>query len=274
MSYPTCARKPARWPSRHRLPRRTPTTEVDHEDQGDRPLQAGRDPRLVCERLVSSLAAPIAVKRRGTELTLVLFAVVLTLVAFTSVSAAYTDALPSGLLEDGLGFAALALAAHFAVRRLAPYADPVLLPAAIALNGLGLVLIHRLGPRLHHPRARRRSVGRPGRRAAAAGLDRDRHHRLRRGARRRARPSPAAVADLHRDGGRPRSARAAGAAAGQPQHGQRRPDLGPFRRLLLPAGRARQARARDLLRRLPGPKARRPRTRRAPLPRVDVAARP
>jgi cell division protein FtsW (lipid II flippase) len=93
---------------------------------------------------VSSLAAPIGTTRRGTELTLVLFAVVLTLVAFTSVSAAYTDALPSGLLEDGLGFAALALAAHVAVRRLAPYADPVLLPAGVALNGIGLVLIHRL----------------------------------------------------------------------------------------------------------------------------------
>jgi cell division protein FtsW (lipid II flippase) len=98
----------------------------------------------VREQLVSAAAAPIGQARRGTELTLVLFAVVLTLVAFTSVSAAYTDALPSGLLEDGIGFAALVVAAHIAVRRLAPYADPVLLPAAVALNGLGLVLIHRL----------------------------------------------------------------------------------------------------------------------------------
>jgi cell division protein FtsW (lipid II flippase) len=82
--------------------------------------------------------------RRGTELVLVIFGVVLTLVCFTSVSAAYTDQLPSGLLEDGLGFAALAIGTHLAVRRLAPYADPVLLPAAVTLNGIGLVLIHRL----------------------------------------------------------------------------------------------------------------------------------
>lgn len=73
-----------------------------------------------------------------------LFGVVLTLVAFTSVSAARSSRLPSGLLEDGLGFTALVLVAHVAVRRLAPYADPVLLPAAVGLNGLGLVLIHRL----------------------------------------------------------------------------------------------------------------------------------
>jgi cell division protein FtsW (lipid II flippase) len=93
---------------------------------------------------VSALVTPVGDKRRGTELVLVIFGVVLTLVCFTSVSAAYTDALPTGLLEDGLGFTALALAAHLAVRWLAPYADPVLLPAAITLNGIGLVLIHRL----------------------------------------------------------------------------------------------------------------------------------
>jgi cell division protein FtsW (lipid II flippase) len=92
-----------------------------------------------------SVAAPVAPSsRRGTELALVLLAVVLTLTAFTSVSAAESSALPSGLLTDGLGFTALAVLTHLAVRRLAPYADPVLLPAAIALNGLGLVLIHRL----------------------------------------------------------------------------------------------------------------------------------
>ncbi len=30
------------------------------------------------------------------------------------------------------------------IRRVAPYADPVLLPIAVLLNGLGLVMIHRL----------------------------------------------------------------------------------------------------------------------------------
>ncbi len=39
---------------------------------------------------------------------------------------------------------ALAVAAHLAVRRWAPAADPVLLPVAVAINGIGLVLIRRL----------------------------------------------------------------------------------------------------------------------------------
>ena len=93
---------------------------------------------------MSGLTAAPPSTRRGTELALVLLAVVLTLTAFTSVSAAESSALPSGLLTDGLGFTAVAVLTHLAVRRLAPYADPVLLPAAIALNGLGLVVIHRL----------------------------------------------------------------------------------------------------------------------------------
>ena len=38
----------------------------------------------------------------------------------------------------------LMLAAHLAVRRFAPYADPLLLPLAALLNGLGIVMIYRL----------------------------------------------------------------------------------------------------------------------------------
>jgi cell division protein FtsW (lipid II flippase) len=93
---------------------------------------------------VAAPGLPSGEKRGGTELTLVIFAVVLTGLAFTSVSSAYSNALPSGLVQDGIAFAALAIAAHIAVRIFAPFADPVLLPAAVALNGLGLVLIHRL----------------------------------------------------------------------------------------------------------------------------------
>jgi cell division protein FtsW (lipid II flippase) len=93
---------------------------------------------------MTDVLLPVGEKRRSTELALIGFSAVLTLVAFTSVSAAYSNKLPSGLVEDGIGFIVVSLVAHYAVRRFAPYADPVLLPAAIALNGLGLVLIHRL----------------------------------------------------------------------------------------------------------------------------------
>jgi cell division protein FtsW (lipid II flippase) len=41
-------------------------------------------------------------------------------------------------------YALVMLAAHVAVRRFAPYADPLLLPLAALLNGLGIVMIYRL----------------------------------------------------------------------------------------------------------------------------------
>ena len=43
-----------------------------------------------------------------------------------------------------MAFLALFGAAHLAIRRYAPYADPLLLPVVALLNGLGLVMIHRL----------------------------------------------------------------------------------------------------------------------------------
>jgi cell division protein FtsW (lipid II flippase) len=48
------------------------------------------------------------------------------------------------LLWVGLAYLALFAIAHLAVRRFAPFADPLVLPCVALLNGLGLVMIHRL----------------------------------------------------------------------------------------------------------------------------------
>jgi len=82
--------------------------------------------------------------RRGTELALIIFGLVITLVAFAQLGFAHNAHLPTGMVTYGLGFAVLFGIAHGAVRWLAPYADPVLLPLAVVLNGIGLVLIYRL----------------------------------------------------------------------------------------------------------------------------------
>ncbi len=82
--------------------------------------------------------------RRGTELLMLAFAVVTVLFAYASVGFGMNGRLPPGILTYGASFAVLMLIAHLAVRRLAPWADPLLLPLAALLNGLGIVMIYRL----------------------------------------------------------------------------------------------------------------------------------
>ena len=82
--------------------------------------------------------------RRNAELSLLFFATGITAVALLIVEANQERGVSWDLLTYTLAFLTLFVCAHLAVRRFAPYADPVLLPVVALLNGLGLVLIHRL----------------------------------------------------------------------------------------------------------------------------------
>ncbi|WP_079065030.1 FtsW/RodA/SpoVE family cell cycle protein [Streptomyces olivochromogenes] len=83
-------------------------------------------------------------RRRGIEFTLIVMAVLLSVFGYCAVAYARHTALPPGAAVYGAGLGVLAVLAHVAVRLRAPYADPLLLPIAVLLNGLGLVLIYRL----------------------------------------------------------------------------------------------------------------------------------
>ncbi|MGW0824595.1 FtsW/RodA/SpoVE family cell cycle protein [Streptomyces sp. NPDC002845] len=83
-------------------------------------------------------------RRRGVEFALIVVAVLLSVYGYCAVGLAKNGTLPPGAAGYGAGLGVLALLAHFAVRFRAPYADPLLLPIAVLLNGLGLVLIYRL----------------------------------------------------------------------------------------------------------------------------------
>ncbi len=71
-------------------------------------------------------------------------AVLLSVFGYCNVGLAQHGTLPPGAAGYGAGLGVLALLAHLAVRLRAPYADPLLLPIGVLLNGLGLVLIYRL----------------------------------------------------------------------------------------------------------------------------------
>jgi len=82
--------------------------------------------------------------RRRTEVLMLAFAVAVVVFAYANVGFGLNGKLPSGLVEYGLAFAAIIAVAHLAVRRFAPWADPLMLPLAALLNGLGIVMIYRL----------------------------------------------------------------------------------------------------------------------------------
>ncbi|NUK27337.1 FtsW/RodA/SpoVE family cell cycle protein [Streptomyces lunaelactis] len=83
-------------------------------------------------------------KRRGVELSLLVCAVLISVYGYIDVGLTKNNAVPPDAAGYGAGLGVLALLAHLAVRFRAPYADPLFLPIAVLLNGLGLVLIYRL----------------------------------------------------------------------------------------------------------------------------------
>jgi cell division protein FtsW (lipid II flippase) len=87
---------------------------------------------------------PMPHGRRRTELVMLLFALAVVLFAYAAAGLGLRGKLPSGLPTYIIVFALFTLAGHAAVRRFAPYADPLLLPLAALLNGLGIVMIYRL----------------------------------------------------------------------------------------------------------------------------------
>jgi cell division protein FtsW (lipid II flippase) len=86
----------------------------------------------------------IALARRRTELGLIVLGAIVTGAAYVLASLGQTSTIPANIVPF-LGIVlALLVTAHVATRRLAPGADPLLLPLAALLNGIGYVFIARL----------------------------------------------------------------------------------------------------------------------------------
>ena len=83
-------------------------------------------------------------KRRNVELVMILFALALGFGAYALTYLNNEEALPENWPIVAGIWAALGIAAHVVVRMRLPYADPLLLPCVLLLNGLGLAMINRI----------------------------------------------------------------------------------------------------------------------------------
>src|SRR4051812_24379316 len=92
-----------------------------------------------------AVVTPVASRTgRNVEAILVALAVALSVTAYALVGLSIDGRLPAGMVGYGGGLGLLVLGLHLVLRWRAPYADPTLLPIATAINGIGLVMIHRL----------------------------------------------------------------------------------------------------------------------------------
>jgi cell division protein FtsW (lipid II flippase) len=81
---------------------------------------------------------------RRRELSLLFGAVLVSCGAAALLQLSQTPAVTLPALTPVLAIGAAGIVAHVAMRALAPHADPVLLPLAILLNGLGIVFVRRV----------------------------------------------------------------------------------------------------------------------------------
>lgn len=92
----------------------------------------------------AAVEAPEVRRRANTELGLLILAVIVAVSAYAIVGLSQEPVLPVGMAGYGGVLAVLAVGAHIVTRRFAGGADPLLLPLAFLLNGLGLVMVRRI----------------------------------------------------------------------------------------------------------------------------------
>lgn len=86
----------------------------------------------------------VPARLRNLELVLILFALAIDTGAILLVQLGAIGTIDTTLLSLAGGLAALVLAMHFTLRIVASEADPLILPIATLLNGLGIAMIYRL----------------------------------------------------------------------------------------------------------------------------------
>ncbi|WP_075204288.1 FtsW/RodA/SpoVE family cell cycle protein [Haematomicrobium sanguinis] len=93
---------------------------------------------------MSNPSLAVAKPRRNAELLLLILALAVGIGANFIVSFEPGQPLAGEFYSQAIVFALMTLGLHIVLRYRAQYADPVILPTVVALNGLGLAMIHRI----------------------------------------------------------------------------------------------------------------------------------
>lgn len=106
--------------------------------------------------VLAEVSAPETVvvygKRRNTELALLLFAQIIGISGWYDTFLNQYGELPANWVTGTVTWFAFGLIAHIVIRWRTPWADPIMLPAIVLLNGLGLSMIARIDQFSNPPR--------------------------------------------------------------------------------------------------------------------------
>ena len=106
-----------------------------------RTFEQTRTSETVLQR-ITALRAPR--KLMALELSLLLFAIAVGVVGVIIVDLTVQGHVTTTLLPTGVVFVISLFALHFTIRRIAPDADPLIMPIAAMLNSVGITMIYRI----------------------------------------------------------------------------------------------------------------------------------
>ncbi|QIM17506.1 FtsW/RodA/SpoVE family cell cycle protein [Leucobacter coleopterorum] len=106
-----------------------------------RTFEKTRTSETVLQR-ITALRAPR--KLQGLEFALLVFAIAVGIAAIVIIDLTLKGNVATDLLPSGLVFVVALFALHFTVRRIAPDADPLIMPIATFLNVIGVAMIYRI----------------------------------------------------------------------------------------------------------------------------------
>lgn len=112
-----------------------------NDSQKPRTFEKTRTSETVLHR-ITALRAPRLLL--GLELSLLLFALAIGVAAVIIIDLTVLGEVTSNLLTSGILFVIALIALHIVIRRVAPDADPLIMPIAAFLNVIGIAMIYRI----------------------------------------------------------------------------------------------------------------------------------